>query len=227
MNFESYSEDYALFAKKRGEQAGILQAVGNVLIGDVKEDDIPFIKEFKCVKEFLELPINDKRETFLKKIFATVVIIAKEKGQLPFDLPESVEEIASMVDDALTRIKVAFKQQMKEMDIYEAADALVDRIEARTIALVERVVEVGLPVLTEKLAALAMAHPYTKPLAPVIKMVAPYVAEPVKNAICKGVRFLAEKSKPIIHKAIETAVAAGTKVIDMAKSKLLRKLVIS
>lgn len=223
MKFESYSEDFALFAQKRGEQADILQAVGNVLIGDVKEDDIPFIKEFKCVKEFLELPINDKRETFLKKIFATVVIIAKEKGVLPFELPESVEEIASMVDDALTRIKVAFKK----LDIYEAADALVDRIEARTIALVERVVEEGLPVLTEKLAALAMAHPYTKPLAPVIKMVAPYVAEPVKNAICKGVRFLAEKSKPIIHKAIETAVAVGTKVIDMAKSKLLRKLVIS
>ena len=169
MNFESYSEDYALFAQKRGEQNDILQAVGNVLIGDVKEDEIPFIKEFKCVKEFLELPINDKRETVLKKIFATVVIIAKEKGVLPFDLPESVEEIASMVDDGLTRVKVAFKKN--ELDIHEAADALVDRIEARTIALVERVVEEGLPVLTEKLATLAMAHPYTRPLAPVIKMV--------------------------------------------------------
>ena len=222
MKFESYSEDFALFAQKRGEQNDILQAVGNLLIGDVKEDDIPFIKEFKCVKEFLELPINDKRETFLKKIFATVVIIAKEKGVLPFELPESVEEIASMVDHTLTRIKVAFKK----LDIHEAADALIDRIEARTIALVERVVEVGLPVLTEKLATLAMAHPYTRPLAPVIKMVVPYVAVPVKNAICKGVRFLAEKSKPIIHKAIQSAVVAGSKVLDFAKSKL-KKLVIS
>ncbi len=222
MKFESYSEDFALFAQKRGEQNDILQAVGNLLIGDVKEDDIPFIKEFKCVKEFLELPINDKRETFLKKIFATVVIIAKEKGVLPFELPESVEEIASMVDHTLTHIKVAFKK----LDIHEAADAFIDRIEVRTIALVERVVEVGLPVLTEKLATLAMAHPYTRPLAPVIKMVVPYVAVPVKNAICKGVRFLAEKSKPIIHKAIQSAVVAGSKVLDFAKSKL-KKLVIS
>lgn len=203
MKFNSYYEDIALFLEKSDEQMNILQAVGDVLLGEVKAEDIPFIKEFKCVKDFLESPMNDASELSLKKVFAAIIMIANEKKILPFRIPESAEEVASMVDDGLTRIKVAYKEQMGEIDVYDAADMLVDRAAARTIAIVEYALGEGLPIVTETLANLAKCHQYTAPLAPFIETVLPCVAEPLKNVVVDGIKKLAEKSKPIIHKVID------------------------
>ena len=203
MKFNSYYEDIALFLEKSDEQMNILQAVGNVLLGEVKAEDIPFIKEFKCVKDFLESPMNDASELSLKKVFAAIIMIANEKEILPFKIPESAEEVASMVDDGLTRIKVAYKEQMGEIDVYDAADMLVDRAAARTIAIVEYALGEGLPIVTETLANLAKCNQYTAPLAPFIETVLPYVAEPLKNVVVNGIKIMVEESKPIIHKVID------------------------
>lgn len=203
MKFNSYYEDIALFLEKSDEQMNILQAVGNVLLGEVKAEDIPFIKEFKCVKEFLESPMNDAGELSLKKIFAAIIMIANEKEILPFRIPESAEEVASMVDDGLTRIKVAFKEQMGDIDTYKAADMLVDRVAVRTITIVEHTIDVGLPIVAEKLATLAKTHQYTAALAPFIETVLPCVAEPLKKVVVNGIKILAKESKPIIHKIID------------------------
>ena len=108
-----------------------------------------------------------------------------------------------MVDEGLTRVKLAFKQQTGEMDEYEVTDALIDKAASLAIAILDSVIDEGLPIIAESLSKLALKHPYTASLAPFIEIVVPYVAEPVKNAICKGIRFIANESKPIVHKAID------------------------
>lgn len=204
MGYESYNDEKKFFAQDCEEQMRLISAIGNVMVGsDIEENSISFIKEYDCFKQFLESPLNASEEVNLKKIFAAALIIAKEKGVLPFELPESTEEIAGMVDEGLTRIKLAFKQQKGEMDYYEVADALIDKAATRAIALSDIIVEEGLPIVADKLSDLALKHPYTAPLAPFIKIAVPYVVEPVKNAICKGIRYIANESKPIVHKAID------------------------
>lgn len=203
MKYESYNDDKKFFAQECDEQMRLMVAVGNVLADDITEETISVIKEFDCINEFLELPLNSPEEVNLKKIFATAVVIANEKSILPFRLPENAEEIASLVDEGLTRVKLAFKQQTGEMDAYEVADALIDKAVSRAIAILDSVIDEGLPIIAESMSKLALKHPYTAPLAPFIEIVVPYVAEPVKNAICKGIRFIAKESKPIIHKAID------------------------
>lgn len=220
MKYESYSEDLNLFLRNNEEQMNIMSAVGSVLLGDINADTIPFVKEFNCIREFLESPLNASNELPLKKIFASAVIIANRKGVLPFLLPESAEEIASMIDDGLTRLKVAYKQQIGELDIYEAADALIDKVATRTIALVENAVEIGLPIVSKKIAMTMYANPYTAPIAPFVEHVLPYVAEPVKKIVCNGIKVVAEVAKKTIHNAIDYIKVKGKNIAATIAKKL-------
>ena len=130
-------------------------------------------------------------------------------------------KIAGMIDDGLTRIKVAFKEQVGEFDVHEAADILVDRMAARAIAVVERAIDVGLPIAAKKLASVLALNPYTAPLAPIVETVVPYVAEPIKKIVVTGIKVFAEKSKPIIHKTIDKVKEIATKVGTKLKKILL------
>ena len=76
MEYKDYIEDLSRFLLKREEQSKIMSAVASLLQGDIKAEDIPYIKEFECIKKFLEEPLNSRGESALKKVFATVVIIA-------------------------------------------------------------------------------------------------------------------------------------------------------
>lgn len=203
MEYKDYIEDLSRFLLKREEQSKIMSAVGSLLQGDIKAEDIPYIKEFECIKKFLEEPLNSRGESALKKVFATAIIIANEKGLLPFRLPESAEEIASLIDDALNRLKVAYQQAIGRIDLDEAVDALVDRAEARAIAFVEYALEIGMPVLADKLEKIMYKNPYTAPFAPFVGLALSYVAEPVKNTVCSGIRTIAKGAKNFLHKAID------------------------
>ena len=206
MEYEKFdTESINQFSESSERHISAMVNVASYLLGDNlnKEDAIPFVKEVKCVKDYLESPMNSPQESSLKKIIATGVIIANESKLLPFTLPTTIEETASMVDDALTRMKVAYKEQVGELDIHKAADSLIDRATVRATTMVERAVDVGLPIVADKLAKLASANPYTAPLAPVIEIAVPYVAEPVKKCICEGIRTVAKAAKPVVHKIID------------------------
>lgn len=206
MEYEKFdTESINQFSESSERHISAMVNVASYLLGDNlnKEDTIPFVKEVKCVKDYLESPMNSPQESSLKKIIATGVIIANESKLLPFTLPTTIEETASMVDDALTRMKVAYKEQVGELDIHKAADSLIDRATVRATTMVERAVDVGLPIVADKLAKLASANPYTAPLAPVIEIAVPYVAEPVKKCICEGIRTVAKVAKPVVHKIID------------------------
>lgn len=220
MKYEAFSEDVNLFLNENEEKMNIISAIEAVLLGNINADTIPSIKEFKCISEFLKSPLNAPNELPLKKIFATAVIAANRAGALPFQIPESPEEIASMIDDGLTRLKVAYKQQIGEFDIYETADTLVDKMAARTITIAETAVEVGIPIVAKKLSTVMYSNPYTAPLAPIVEYVLPYVAEPVKKIVCNGIKIVAEDTKSTIHKAIDFVKEKGEEIATTFAKKL-------
>ena len=204
-------ENYGDFVKRANPAMNKMTALQTLLSGkDLSKEEVPLIKEFKTVQEFLNLPMGDKKEVVLKKAFATAVTIAKDKGVLPFEVNSS-EQIASLVDDGLTRMKVAYQTATGKMDVYQAVDALVDRVAVRVVGIADRVIEKGTPIVVDK----AMSkHPYTMALVPFVKAAEKYIAPVAKAAVRVGVAAVVKAAKPILKKAVDTAKAVGKKIMS-------------
>ena len=207
-------ENYGDFVKRANPAMNKMTALQTLLSGkDLSKEEVPLIKEFKVVQEYLDLPVGDKKEVILKKAFATAVTIAKDKGVLPFEV-DSSEQIASLVDDGLTRMKVAYQTATGKMDAYQAVDALVDRVAVRVVGIADRVIEKGTPVVVDKLCKAMSKHPYTMALVPFVKAAEKYIAPVAKAAVRVGVAAVAKAAKPILKKAVDTAKAVGKKIMS-------------
>ena len=207
-------ENYGDFVKRANPAMNKMTALQTLLSGkDLSKEEVPLIKEFIVVQEYLDLPVGDKKEVILKKAFATAVTIAKDKGVLPFEVNSS-EQIASLVDDGLTRMKVAYQTATGKMDVYQAVDALVDRVAVRVVGIADRVIEKGTPIVVDKLCKAMSKHPYTMALVPFVKAAEKYIAPVAEAAVRVGVAAVAKAAKPILKKAIDTAKAVGKKIIS-------------
>lgn len=207
-------ENYGDFVKRANPAMNKMTALQTLLSGkDLSKEEVPLIKEFKVVQEYLDLPVGDKNEVILKKAFATAVTIAKDKGVLPFEV-DSSEQIASLVDDGLTRMKVAYQTATGKMDAYQAIDTLVDRVAVRVVGIADRVIEKRTPIVVDKLCKAMSKHPYTMALVPFVKAAEKYIAPVAKAAVRVGVAAVAKAAKPILKKAIDTAKAVGKKIMS-------------
>ena len=222
MKFAEYNEDYGRneFGNKFEREATQMTALQSLLLGnELTAEELPLIREFKCVKEFLDLPINDKKEAILKKLFATSIVIAKSKGLLPFEVPESPEAIASVVDESLTQMKVAYKTATGELDSIEAVDVLVDRVAVRAVAIADKVIEKGIPVILDKLCmVMTKVCPPAKAVVPVIKRAERYITVATKEVVRKGIRTLAQAAKPIVKQVAAKVKSIATKVLNLLKA---------
>lgn len=222
MKFAKYNEDYGRneFGMQFEKEITQMTALQSLLLGnELSAEELPMIREFKCVKEFLDLPMNDKKEGILKKLFATSIVIAKEKGQLPFELPNDPIEIASAVDEGLTQLKVAYKTATGELDSIEAADALIERAAVRAIAIADKVIEKGVHVVVDKLCfALTKIYPPATAIVPIIKASERYITTGTKLAVRKGISILAKIAKPVVQKAITKAKSVAKKVMNFLKA---------
>lgn len=215
MKFAKYNEDYGRneFGMQFEKEITQMTALQSLLLGnELNAEEFPMIREFKCVKEFLDLPMNDKKERILKKLFTTSIVIAKEKGLLPFKIPSSPIEIASAVDEGLTQLKVAYKTATGELDSIEATDALIDRAAVRAIAVADKIIEKGVPVVLDKLCfALTKIYPPTTTVVPIIKASERYITIGTKIAVRKGINTLAKIAKPVVQKAVTKAKSVAKK----------------
>lgn len=222
MKFAEYNEDYGRneFGNQFEREATQMTALQSLLLGnELTAEELPLIREFKCVKEFLDLPINDKKEAILKKLFATSIVIAKSKGLLPFEVPESPEAIASVVDESLTQMKVAYKTATGELDSIEAVDVLVDRVAVRAVAIADKVIEKGIPVILDKLCmVMTKVCPPAKAVVPVIKRAERYITVATKEVVRKGIRTLAQTAKPIVKQVAAKIKSIATKVLNLLKA---------
>jgi len=222
MKFAEYNEDYGRneFGNQFEREATQMTALQSLLLGnELTAEELPLIREFKCVKEFLDLPINDKKEAILKKLFATSIVIAKSKGLLPFEVPESPEAIASVVDESLTQMKVAYKTATGELDSIEAVDVLIDHVAVRAVAIADKVIEKGMPVVLDKLCmVMTKVYPPAITVFPVIKHAERYITVATKVIVRKGIRTLAQAAKPIVKQVAAKAKSIATKVLNFLKA---------
>ena len=222
MKFAEYNEDYGRneFGNQFEREATQMTALQSLLLGnELTAEELPLIREFKCVKEFLDLPINDKKEAILKKLFATSIVIAKSKGLLPFEVPESPEAIASVVDESLTQMKVAYKTATGELDSIEAVDVLIDHVAVRAVAIADKVIEKGMPVVLDKLCmVMTKVYPPAITVVPVIKHAERYITVATKVIVRKSIRTLAQAAKPIVKQVAAKAKSIATKVLNFLKA---------
>ena len=221
MKFAEYNEDYGRneFGMQFEKEITQMTALQSLLLGnELNAEEFPMIREFKCVKEFLDLPMNDKKERILKKLFTTSIVIAKEKGLL-LKIPSSPIEIASAVDEGLTQLKVAYKTATGELDSIEATDALIDRAAVRAIAVADKIIEKGVPVVLDKLCfALTKIYPPATTVVPIIKASERYITIGTKIAVRKGINTLAKIAKPVVQKAVTKAKSVAKKVMNFLKA---------
>ena len=222
MKFAEYNEDYGRneFGNQFEREATQMTALQSLLLGnELTAEELPLIREFKCVKEFLDLPINDKKEAILKKLFATSIVIAKSKGLLPFEVPESPEAIASVVDESLTQMKVAYKTATGELDSIEAVDVLIDHVAVRAVAIADKVIEKGMPIILDKLCmVMTKVYPPAITVVPVIKHAERYITVATKVIVRKGIRTLAQAAKPIVKQVAAKVKSIATKVLNFLKA---------
>lgn len=182
------------------------------------------VEPSRSIQEFLDAPLDDKKELAMKKAFAAAMVIAKDKGVLT-TVPETAAEIAAVVDDSLTRAKVGYLVETGAILVEEAANTLIDHAESRAVAAVEIAFESGLvrEVVTEGIVIISYGIPVIGPsigpavekCKPIIKTVIAKVEKPFKKLITTGIHKLAKAAKSFVKSAAESV--KGT-VKNIAKS---------
>lgn len=222
MKFAEYNEDYGRneFGNQFEKEVTQMTALQSLLTGnELSTEELPLIREFKTVQEFLDLPVNDKKEAILKKLFTSSIILAKNKGVLPFNVPDSPVEIASAVDEGLTRLKVAYQTATGVLDSIEATDVLIDRLAVRAITVMDKMIEKGVPVVLDKLCmVMTKVYPPANAIVPIIKSAERYITVATKVVARKGIRTLAQAAKPIVQRTVAKVKSVAKKVLKFLKA---------
>ena len=206
----------------------LIQAVANsttlqsvLLEGDVSIDNVKQFASSKVLQEFLDAPVGSEKDTQVKKLMATAIHIANQNDCLPFQLPSfDPIEIAKLVDEGLTRVKVAYQSGCGMLDPIEVADVLIDKAAARVVALVDYAFESGMvnQALTQGSVALLtfLKIPNAQACAPIISNVISRVERPMQNFIKNGINYIAQSAKTVVRK-----VASSVKNFITAQIKAL------
>ena len=189
----------------------------------LEQADIPLIKEYKVMQAFMKLPVDDPKEKALKKVMAAAMVTAADKGVLPFPVPKKASSIASVVDEGLTYVKVAYKMEQGEINPTVATETIINHGIARAVSVVKKVVskvvDKVVPVVANVVVdAVSTVFPPVQLVKPFVQRAVPYVSHAVKTAVHAGIQTFAEKAKPVVKTIATTLVSAGQKVKSFLKS---------
>ncbi|MCG0153790.1 hypothetical protein [Phocaeicola vulgatus] len=222
MEFVNYNEDYGKNELGNQVENSVTQmsALHSLLVGEeLSKEELSFIKEFKCVKDFLEMPINDSKEKNLKKMFAAAIVMAKEKGVVPFETDMSPIAIASAIDEGLTRLKTGYQITTGELDTIEAADILIDKATARIIAIADKAIDHIMPIVVDKLCqVLVKKYPPVTTVVPIIKRTERYITVATKAVVRKGIRAMAGTAKSVVREMAEKTTRVTCKTVRFLKA---------
>lgn len=204
----------------------LIQAVTNdttlqsvLLEGNVSIDNVKQFASSKVLQEFLDAPVGSEKDTQVKKLMATAIHIANQNDCLPFEVPSSDPiEIAKLVDEGLTRVKVAYQSGCGLLDPIEVADVLIDKAAARVVALVDHAFESGMvnQALTKGSVALLtfLKVPNAQAYAPIISNVISRVERPIQNFIKKGINYIAQSAKTTVRKVVTSIKSFITRKVE-------------
>ena len=186
-------------------------AAQSVLLGDTNQSSVEHKEDFKVMQDFLDRPMNDPQEVCLKKVIASAIITASEKGTLSISIDKDPEAIASMVDDYLTRAKAAYQLEQKRIDYTDSVDAILDHSIARTTTFVKEIAD---RVIDKSLNAVSdLAFALIGKVYPPIKTAKPYFDQVI-------LPHLSQKCKDSVHRGIDKAARAGENFLRSAATKV-------
>lgn len=217
MNYEKFADAAVALDNSIRDNVALKSFIveaSSAMIGDQSEETR------QSIQDFLDAPIGDKKELIMKKAVAAAMVLAKDKGLMP--APARGAEIAAVVDEGLTRAKVAYQVGIGVINPEKAIDTIVDHAESRAIAVVDKAFDSGAvrEYATEGLVRLAYAIPEIGPIVgpiaenckPIIKAVISKVEKPVKEFIKTGIHYVSTTAKNIARTAVEKAKTATISV---------------
>lgn len=99
-------------------------------------------KEVNALKEYITSDIDDEKDEDVKKMVATAIYIAAQKGYLGDEMKDkNPDDIARIVDNSLTTTKAAYKVAKCEIDAEEVVNYVVDRTTAQVGEIVSTKIE--------------------------------------------------------------------------------------
>ncbi len=167
----------------------------------------------QSIQEFLDAPLDSKKDIAIKKAFAAAMVLAKGKGVM--NLPDKAGEIAAIIDEGIVRVKTNYQVGAGILNPEEAIDNIIDHAEARAMAYIDYAFDSGLvrEVATEGIVKIAYSIPEIGPIIgpiaenyrPIIKGIITKVEQPVKSIIKTGIHLVSSYSKSAAHAAVEKA----------------------
>lgn len=155
----------------------------------------------KLLSSFVSSSSTEK----LSKVMATAAKIADSLGVISLE-GNSKFDIASLCDEAATKISLATKVATGEIDIEEYSDRLVDHAASRLIAYADDYIDNKLPMAVDLLCGtLVKAYPPAAPLIPLVKNLVPILQPKIKQCVRTGINAVAKHAKAILPKLFNTA----------------------
>ena len=224
MKFTEYNEEYGRneFGSHLNDLVTKEAAIVSVnLENQIPEDEImPEGRVLKCVKEYLDASFTDKKNIRLKKLYAAAAIIAKEKKvQQELETINSPTSMASAVDAGLNRYKVAYQTASGQLDPIDATETLIDQTAARAVAVTDKVIEVGVPVVLNKVATtIARVCPPIAAFKPLIQATAQHITPTIKQITRVGIKTIANTAKNVVRKVASTVKKVATSILNFLKA---------
>ena len=201
--------DRSILADNAGIIVDGIKQIVNFTDAVINSEYIPIVADKNksaLIESALTSPFNSQQELNAKKVMAAALIIAKRKGVLPADMLVCADriDIASIADDAVSRMKVAYQTSIGTLDVYESADALIDQATSRAMAVSEIAVAQGVDLAINKVGAIvARSCPPALPIVLMMKNYQPYITEKAQSLVKDGIQKLNSYAKTAVRKAGE------------------------
>ena len=222
-------ESYENYGSSMDQTTRTISAIHSLVLGkELSGSELLAIKSIQCIQDFLDADSGSKIETDVKKLFAQAIIVASEKGINPLGLPEGVsaEQVVSLVDDGLTRIKTAYqlgKGLIK--DVYQADEINMEHLAARVETLAEIALEQGIALADMAIdgleqqahskadflldhsdmfiTAIEKAYPPAIPVAEFCRVVVNYAKPVIKEYVHQGIAKIGQYAKNTVRSVVE------------------------
>lgn len=177
-----------------------------------KIEEIPTKQESPFLTQYLDKPLLTTTDTSVKKAMAVAAAIAKKKGVESIKA-KTPEELASTVDEGVTRMKVAYQVGKGILNSTAAAEEIIDRTASRLVSFTNKVIDKGMPIVAEKvITAVSSVCPPVAVVAPVIRAAVPFVSKVVKKVVNKGIEVAATIAKRTVQTVIKSVKKVGKKI---------------
>lgn len=218
-------------ATKAQNECSIIElGESNILAQELEDNNNEWLQSY------IEGKVDELTADQMRRIIAKAVIVSVKNNTM--EVPAEAESIASLVDEGLTKMKVAYQVENDgEYDLADAFKEMVDHQISRIATIADHAITKAEKIALEKsdkvtdtvidfaakgLKAVACAFPPARPLAKFIEAGAQYIKPIARKAVKKGIQVLANTAKTFVKKAVPIVKKAVSFVGRKVKGFLSR-----